>query len=374
MRITRLHLRNFRNYVDDSLEPGEGINAFIGQNGQGKSAILEACYVLSTSKSHRTAKDSDMIRLDEDWARISAEIDREEREDTEVEITLARNAKKTVRTNRVKKDRVGDIVGQLNAVVFSASDLDMVKSEPSHRRRFLNLEISQVSPQYVYALGRYKRSLDQRNSTLKEIKRGNAHGKQRSLDVWDEQIASYGAILTEKRMGFLKRLAEIAEPIYTQLSQGTEKLELLYEPSVNVVGLESIEDIKQSFLAQLCNVRDRDFLRGTTTKGPHRDDIAFKVNGMDVRSFGSQGQQRSVALSVKLAEISLIEEMVGEAPVALLDDVGAELDDERRRQVFDLVLGKCQTLVTATSLRELPTAATESATVFTVTAGTVQKS
>ena len=371
MRITKLHLLNFRNYVDDSVQPGPGMNIFVGPNGQGKTALLEAAYVLTTSKSHRTSKDSDLIKVGMDWSKISAEVDREKCEEVILELTLARNEKKTVRINKVKHDKVGDIVGQLNSVIFSSADLDMIKLDPSHRRRFLNLEISQVSPQYVYALGRYKRVLDQRNSALKELRFGI--GDVRSIDAWDEQLVNYGASMIEKRMVFIRRLAEMAEPIYNQLAGGLENLEIAYEPSVKLKNPRNIEDIKSSFIEQVKWARENDIARKTTTKGPHRDDISFKVNGMEVRAFGSQGQQRSVALAVKLAEIGLVEEIMGEPPVALLDDVGAELDEQRRQQVFDLPFGRCQTLVTATSLKELPSEVVEKADIFTVASGTVQK-
>lgn len=371
MRITKLRLTNFRNYADESLEPEAGMNVFIGPNGQGKSALLEAIYLLATSKSHRTTKDSDLIKIGQDWARISGEVDREERGEVILEVTLARNEKKRIRINRVKHEKVGDIVGQLNAVIFSAVDIEMVKGDPSHRRRFMNLEISQVSPQYVYAFGRYKRVLEQRNSVLKESKFGRSSGQ--ALDVWDEQLVSYGAMMIEKRLVFLRRLSEIAEPIYNQLAGGTENLEIKYEPNVRVKEPKSLDEIRSLFAIDLRNSREHDLARGTTHKGPHRDDISFRVNAMEVRAFGSQGQQRSTALAVKLAEIGLVEEMVGESPVALLDDVGAELDEQRRAQVFDFVIGRCQTLVTATSLKELPAEVVAESRVFTVAAGTVQK-
>ncbi|MBI2844346.1 MAG: DNA replication/repair protein RecF [Armatimonadetes bacterium] len=371
MRITRFHITNFRNYIDDSFQPDEGINVLVGPNGQGKSAILEAAYVLATSKSHRTSRDGDLIRIGSNWARVTAEVEREERGDVILEITLVRNEKKTVRINRVKHEKVGDIVGQMNAVIFSSSDLDMVKGEPSNRRRFLNLEVSQISPQYVYALGRYKRVLEQRNKVVKEARIGRTNG--RSLEVWDEQLVRYGSILIEKRAVFVRRLSEIAERVYNQLAGGLENLEVFYEPSVRIDSPKSQEEISETFAKQLLDARKADIVRGTTTKGPHRDDISFKVNDMEVRYYGSQGQQRSVALAVKLAEIGLVEETVGEPPIALLDDVGAELDQQRRAQVFDFVYDRCQTLVTVTAVRELPQEILARSTLFTVASGTVQR-
>lgn len=371
MRITRIHLTNIRNYAEEVILPGEGLNAFVGQNGQGKSAILEAVYMLATSKSHRTTRDSDVIMVGKDWCRMAGEVEREERGDVILEITLSRNEKKVVRINKVKHDKVGDIAGQLNAVIFSSSDLDMIKGDPSHRRRFMNLEISQVSPQYVYALGRYKRVLEQRNSLLRDNKIGRPMSG--SLDVWDDQLITYGAILMERRLSFIRRLSEIAEPIYDQLSGGKEKLEIEYERNVKMQLPITLEEIKDIFARELVRSRDHDIARGTSNKGPHRDDIGFKVNEMDVRYFGSQGQQRSVALAVKLAEIGLVKEIVGEYPVALLDDVGAELDEERRSHVFDQTMGRCQTLVTATSERELPSEVLSKSAIFSVIAGTVSR-
>jgi DNA replication and repair protein RecF len=276
-----------------------------------------------------------------------------------------------IKINHAKHEKVGDLVGQLNVVIFSSVDVDMVKGEPSHRRRFMNLEISQVSPQYVYALGRYKRVLEQRNSVIKEAKVGKGNGK--SIDVWDDQLAGYGSIMMEKRLVFIRRLSEMSEPIYDQLSGGRENLLISYEPSVKLNTPSSLEEIRDIFTRELQRSREHDLARGTTTKGPHRDDISFKINGLDIRNYGSQGQQRSAALSMKLAEIGIIEEMVGESPVTLLDDVGAELDEQRREQVFALTLGRCQILVTATSTSELPADAVRLSKVFNVTAGVVQR-
>jgi DNA replication and repair protein RecF len=179
--------------------------------------------------------------------------------------------------------------------------------------------------------------------------------------------------MIEKRLVFIRRLSEIAEPIYDQLTGGLENLEIAYEPNVTLDEPKSLEDTRRSFAEQLARAREHDLVRRTSTKGPHRDDVSFQVNEMDIRAYGSQGQQRSAALAVKLAEIGLVEEMVGEPPVALLDDVAAELDEQRRAQVFDLTFGRCQTLVTATSLRELPEEIVRGSEVFTVASGTVQK-
>jgi DNA replication and repair protein RecF len=313
----------------------------------------------------------DLIRLDQEACRVFADVKREERPDVELEILLSRTEKKSIRVNRVKRPKIGDLVGQLNAVIFSIVDIEMVKGEPSERRRFLNLEISQISPQYIYNYARYKKVLEQRNKVLKDAK--NRIGDLSMLGVLDQQLVAYGSVLTEKRLIFSRRLSEIAGPIYEQLSAGREKLVVQYQPNLDVKDAQSQEDIHSAFAQKLAKSRDNELVRGTTTSGPHRDDLSFVVNGLEVRNFGSQGQQRTAALAVKLAEIQLIEESAGEAPIALLDDVTAELDEERRAHVFDLTFGRCQTFVTTTTLKDLDQSVVSQSNIFSVEAGEITR-
>lgn len=369
MFIDRLSLYNFRNYVSLDIEFPNGMNILVGPNAQGKSAVLEALYVLATSKSHRTSKDAELIRLDQENARVFADVKRVERPDVELEVLFSRMEKKSVRINRVKRPKISDLVGQLNAVIFSIVDIEMVKGEPSARRRFLNLEISQISPQYIYNLARYKRVLEHRNKLLKDAKINR--GVMGSLPAWDEQLAHYGAPLVEKRYEFVNRLSEIAGPVYRQLSAGKEELSVIYEPNLDLQGARTSEEIAKIYLQKMARSREHEIIRGATLSGPHRDDMAFMVDKLDVRSFGSQGQQRTAALAVKLAEIELIEEQIGESPIALLDDVTAELDDERRRHVFDLTFGRCQTFVTTATLKDLDDEVVAQSNIFDVKAGVI---
>ncbi|MEN6357858.1 MAG: DNA replication/repair protein RecF [Armatimonadota bacterium] len=369
MHINTLNLTNFRNYENLEIKPDIGLNVLVGMNAQGKSAVLEAIYLLATSKSHRTSRDMDLIRLGEGVAWVCAEAVRSERNDVILEIALSRTEAKTVKINKVKHLKIGDIVGQLNAVIFSNSDIEMVRGEPSLRRRFLNLEISQVSPQYIYALGRYKRVLSQRNNLLKEIK--SSRLQSADIDAWDGQLAEYGAVIISRRAKFISFLAESAARIYSSLTDNAEELKVTYKPNIDA-GLKSSEkETAAKFAKILIARREMDIMRGTTTSGPHRDDISLSVNGLAAREFASQGQQRSIAIALKLAEIDLMSQSVGESPVVLLDDVMAELDDARRARVLEVTLGRCQTFITTTSLDEIGRSGVDRAKVFDVRSGKV---
>ncbi|MCE5198806.1 MAG: DNA replication/repair protein RecF [Armatimonadota bacterium] len=369
MDIQTLSLTNFRNYVDLNFIPSNGLNILVGMNAQGKSAVLEAIYFLATSKSHRTSRDMDLIHVGVSIARVNAHVDRSERNDVELEIVLSRAENKIVKINTVKHPKIGDIVGQLNAVIFSNSDIDMVRGEPSLRRRFLNLEISQVSPQYVYALGRYKRVLDQRNNLLREIKSSGV--QTGDLGAWDSQLAQYGSTIIARRMKFIDFLAEEAAKIYSSLAGGSEELAVTYKKSVDIDLHAPESEIAAAFAKLLSTRRGLDIMRGTTTIGPHRDDLVLTINGLAAREFASQGQQRSAAIALKLAEINVMQESAGEAPVVLLDDVMAELDEARRARVLEITTGRCQTFITVTGLEEIDPSAVAVGSIFDVQSGKV---
>jgi len=362
MQIKELQVTNFRNYISARIEPGHGMNILVGPNAHGKSNLLEAIYLLATTKSHKTNRDSDLIKADQQIARVFAEAVREQQNDITLEVILSRAEKKTVKINTVRHARIADAIGQLNCVIFSAEDLVMVKGEPCHRRRFLNLEIAQISGQYCYALGGYKRALLQRNALLKEIKTGREAVD--TLDAWDAQLSAYGSIMAERRSGFVRRLAVIASRIHSELTDSVETLEMEYEPGFSLGGTETADEVAAAFGSALAESRAHDIARGNTLKGPHRDDVAFRVEGLDLRHFGSQGQQRTAALAVKLAEIELVQDIAGESPVVLLDDVMAELDDDRRDRVFNLASGDRQTFATGTALGEFPASVIAAGVVF----------
>ena len=312
MNIGLLSLTNFRNYEKVEFRPSEGLNVLFGLNAQGKSAMLEAVYLLATSKSHRTSKDMDLIRLGETTARVYAEVNRRASNDITLEVILDRAEKKIIKINTVRHPKIGDIAGQLNAVIFSSADIDMVRGEPSLRRRFLNLEIAQISPRYVYSLGRYKRVLDQRNNLLRELKLGRE--RTGALEVWDEQLAVYGAEVIDRRVEFTGFLAAAAARVYRMLTQESEELSITYKTSLEIAGCATQEDIAGRYAEILHGRRELDVVRGTTTTGPHRDDLVLSVNGLSARDYASQGQQRSVAVAMKLAEIELIRGFGGREP------------------------------------------------------------
>ncbi len=383
MRVTRLELFHFRNYVSLRLEPGPGLNIFVGPNAQGKTNLLESLYALATTKSARAGRDSEMVGFGADACRIVARIARETASgDVELEMAVASATgsgvgaeRKIVKINHGKQPRVTDLIGSLNAVLFSSIDLDIVRGEPDERRRFLNYEISQVSPGYVLSFGAYKRALEQRNRLLKDIRWG--HAGPESLSAWNEQIVRHGAKLIERRRAYLDKLAHHAAQVHQTLTENAETLIVEYAPSFPLGDAVTGDDVTHVFNERLGAVRRDEMQRGTTLIGPQRDDVRFRVGAdasgaVDVKTFGSQGQQRTVALSLRLAERRLIEEMVGEPPVVLLDDVLSDLDEKRRAQIFALAIESSgQTFLTTTDLSALPREAINKAAVWNVRAGVV---
>ena len=375
MYVTSLKLENFRNYGTLRIEPGEGLNIFVGRNAQGKSNLLESLYILATSKSSRAGKDIELVQFGAPAARIIADVTREKTSDIEIEMALSQSEKKSARINGVKHTRLSEVIGQLNAVLFDSGDLEIIRGEPSIRRRFLDLEIAQTSPRYVLALGSYRKTLEQRNRLLRDLRDGRISGSAReSLPAWNEGLAQHGARLIERRRLFLERLAQLASETHRTLSDERDELQVTYLPSFPIDGLSEASAIQERFLQELASVAGEEAARGVTVRGPQRDDITFLVNGSDCRLFGSQGQQRTVALSLKLAERQLIEELVGEPPLLLLDDVLSDLDDARRGLLFDLTArAGSQTFLSCTNLRAFSPAVLERAAVYSVTDGEVSK-
>lgn len=368
MQIQRLLLTDFRSCAQLNLEPAPGINIFTGANAQGKSTLLEAIYLLATSRSPRAGKDGELVRWGQDYAIASAAVKRDQRGDVDLEVSLSRTERRVMRINHTRRARILDLVGQLNAVLFSSEDLDIVRGEPSARRRFLNLSISQVSPHYCHGLLQYRKVLEQRNRLLKMMKETGRDSD--TLAVWNDQLVAAGSRLVERRIAFLSELQQYAGRVYADLAGAGEQLEISYVPSFSVEGASSVADAFRACLEPLA--RD-EVARGTTLLGPHRDDVVFSINGADVRVFGSQGQQRSVALAVRLSEVELMSERAGEPPVLLLDDAGSELDEARRGRLFALVTGGYQTFVTCTDTAALPAALLDAATRYVVVGGQVSR-
>lgn len=369
MRLTELKLRDFRTYEELVFRPGQGLNLLVGDNAQGKSNLLEAIHLLAITRSLRAGKETEMIRHKAPFAVISAEITKEKENDARLDVTLFQMEKKLLRINGSRHNRVLDLLGILNVIFFGALDLGIVSAEPSIRRRYLNLEISQISPKYVYDLADCKKSLEQRNRLLRDLRERPV--RDSGLEAWNEQLIKNGVPIIHKRKFFIDSLAPLVEEIHRELTGGRETLILKYLPSVPIEAGADIETISQSFRAGIARLAQDELRRGATLIGPQRDDIQFFINGMDARTYGSQGQQRTVILSLKLAEFRLMEEYVGESPVMLLDDVMSDLDDERRSQLLQWIRGRCQTFLTSTNIRAIPPDILSTAAIYRVENGII---
>jgi DNA replication and repair protein RecF len=371
MIVTKLQLRDFRNYATLDIEPGSGLNVVVGRNAQGKSNLLEAMYILATSKSTRAGKDTELIKFDTETAHIKAHVDRQRSSGIDIEMLLSLTEKKSARLNGVRYTKLAEVIGQMNAVLFDSGDLEIIRGDPSMRRRFLDLEISQTSPRYAHAFAAYRKTLDQRNRLLKDLRDGRAGADARAvMPAWNAQLARYGARLIERRRGFLERINIIARDMHNSLSDKRDMLQIGYIPSFDIDGAADENEIEGRFMDALETACGDEFARGVTLRGPQRDDVVFSVNDQDCRLYGSQGQQRTVALSLKLAERQLIEELVGEPPALLLDDVLSDLDDARRRRLFDLTAqAGSQTFLSCTNLRSFSKSVLENAIVYTVSGG-----
>lgn len=338
MTIRTLELKNFRNYRDLHLSFDRGTNILYGDNAQGKTNILESLYVSGTSRSHRGSRDREMILFDENEAHIRVAVDKRDT-DRRIDFHLKKNSAKGIAVDGVPIRRVSDLFGLLHMVFFSPEDLNLIKNAPSGRRRFLDMELSQMDRIYLDHLSRYQRALKQRNQLLKDIYfRPDLEG---TLFAWDEQIVSFGTEIIEQRGRFLEEMNEIVSSVHGTITGGTEQLILKYEPECESGSLRE----------ELERARQKDIRTGMTSRGPHRDDICFSVNGVDIRKYGSQGQQRTAALSLKLAEIGLVKKKIHDTPVLLLDDVLSELDSKRQNYLLNS-LSDTQTIMTCTGLDE----------------------
>ena len=369
MRVTRLILHNFRNYTDVSVEPDPGLNVLVGKNAQGKSSVLEGIYVAATTRSWRAGKDCELIRWDAEQARICVDVGREAQNDIEIEVALGRTEKKRISINTVHQTRLGDVIGQAKVVLIEPEDGEIVRGEPGIRRRFLNLEISQIQPMYCHLLLSYRKVLEQRNRLLRDMHRTRA--RDGVLDAWNEQLVSYGARILERRLAFVSHIAGIAAVIHSQITDGAEALEIEYSSRTDLSGVSTAAVAADRLRQRMQETRDEEIQRGITLIGPQRDDVLFRVNGIDARVYGSHGQQRTIALSLRLAEIEVMEEVAKEPPIVLLDDVMTDLDDERRAHVFAMTRDRCQTFLTAASGRSLQPEILAGAKVFQVAEGKV---
>ena len=337
----------------------EKINIIYGDNAQGKTNILESMYVCATSKSHRGSKDREIIRFDNDESHIKVNVKKNDM-NYRIDMHLKKNKPKGIAVNGIPIKRAVELFGILNIVFFSPEDLNIIKNGPSERRRFIDMELSQLDKIYLDCLINYNKVVNQRNSLLKEYAFSGREDIISSLDIWDMQLVKYGNDVIKSREKFVKEINDLVKSIHTKLSGDREQLEIIYEPCVK----------EQDFESELVRVRDRDLKFKCTNIGPHKDDMCFLSNGIEFRKYGSQGQQRTAALSLKLAEIELVKQIIHDTPVLFLDDVLSELDSRRQNFLLDSI-GNIQTMITCTGLDEFINNRFSINKIFKVVNGTV---
>lgn len=360
MYIESLQLNNYRNYSDLSLSFDGKTNILYGDNAQGKTNILEAIYIAATTKSHRGSKDKEIIKIDENESHIKLYI---KKCDTthRIDMHLRKNKNKGIAIDSIPIRRTTELFGLLNVIFFSPEDLSIIKNGPAERRRFLDLELCQISRLYYQNLSSYHKVLNQRNNLLKQIIFNKSLAD--TLDIWNMQLVDYGTKIINERNNFITMLNEIIKDIHKKLTSGREELLIIYDKNVSA----------EEFEATLNSRLDKDLNYCSTQTGPHRDDIIFMVNGMDARKYGSQGQQRTIALSLKMAEIQLVKKIIRDNPVLLLDDVMSELDSKRRQALIEEIKD-IQTIITCTGYDDFIKEQIVINNVYNVTNGIVTKS
>jgi DNA replication and repair protein RecF len=359
MYIKYLQLLNYRNYKELFLELDPSVNVFIGDNAQGKTNILESIYYCGFGKSHRTSKEKELIEWDSEQAYIKLYVSKE-RLDKKIEIKIFKEGKKAISINSIKANKIAELIGVFNVVMFSPEDLKIVKESPSYRRRFLDMELCQLNPKYYYNLVQYNKVLNERNSVLKQRKVDLA-----VLEIYDEQLAEYGEYIIKRRLEYIRELNEKGRYIHREITSEREDIEFSY-----ISTLKSMDNLRAEMLKLLIKNREKDIERHITSAGPHRDDFSISINGIDTRSFGSQGQQRTAILTIKFASLRIIKEQTGEYPVLLLDDVLSELDLKRQKYILSSI-SKVQTVITCTGIEDIEGHLSGNAKVFNVKEGAV---
>ena len=361
MRINEIELKDFRNYRSIKVSFNESVNIFIGDNAQGKTNMLEGIYFNALSKSFKTNRDRDVIRFGEEFCRIRTNVNYED-DDHNIEIVINREGKKGIKIDGVRIKKSSELISKINIIIFSPEDLKIVKDDPSVRRNFIDREMCQIRPGYLMELNRYRRSLKQRNTYLKE-----ETVRDDVLDIWDEELIMSGSRLIRMRREFIEKIGKVSGDIHSIISGGREDLILEYETDVDFP-----QEEEKNFREILIKEREKDKRYRTTGKGPHRDDIKISTNGRDIRKYGSQGQQRTAALSLKLSEIKIVEEETGEKPVLLLDDVLSELDNERQKFLINS-LGDSQMFITTTDIIDTVEKSLPEGNIYRIKNGEVEK-
>lgn len=370
MFIEHLLLKNYRNYLNLEISFENKVNVFLGENAQGKTNVMESLYVLAMAKSHRTSNDKDLITWDEEYAKIEGKI-KKSHGSLPMQLVISKKGKKA-KCNHIEQQKLSQYVGNMNVVMFAPEDLHLVKGSPQVRRRFIDMEIGQVSPIYLHDMGQYQKILQQRNHYLKLLQT-QKQTDHTMLEILTEQFIQTAVKIIAKRFEFLRLLENWALPIHEGISRGNENLKIQYKPSVDVSEDQDLSKMIEVYENKFYSIKKREMDRGITLFGPHRDDLIFLVNDRDVQTFGSQGQQRTTALSIKLAEIELIHSEIGEYPILLLDDVLSELDDFRQSHLLNTIQGKVQTFVTTTSVEGIDHQTLKEASTYIVKSGSIRK-
>ena len=374
MYLERIELKYFRNYIEEEIKFDSRKIIILGDNAQGKSNLLEAIQFLSTLKSYRTSKDQDLVYRERTYGQIIAQITRKYI-DYKLKVKIPNKGRKELEVNQDKILRQIDFLGVVNTVSFSSLDIDLVRGNPEYRRNWIDNLLTQLEPVYAYISKQYNQVLKQRNALLKQLKKrgeNNAeqlsHATELQLNIWNEKLIDNACRVMRRRARVLDKLEPLAKFWHQKISNQQEKLQLQYLPNIQYEK-NDIEEIKKQIAIEIENKRQAELALGSTLVGPHRDDINLIINGIAAKNYGSQGQQRTLVLALKLGELQLIEEVIGEPPLLLLDDVMAELDLNRQQQLLESLGDRFQTLITTTHLNHFDTKLLQEAQIFKVEKG-----
>ena len=349
MIVKSIKLKNFRNFEELNIELNDVLNIFIGDNGQGKTNLLESIYLCSIGKTFKLNTENDLIKFGQNNFEIEILVNKGNNENKTINIAYSKNQKRIVKINGVKLDKNSELIGYMNNVIFTPDDLKIVKGSPNERRKFVNIDISQIKPKYKYLLKNYKKVILGRNNILKKL---NINSNRDVLSIWDDYLIDIGSEISFYRNEYVNKLKQHASDIYTDISDNKESFDLSYKCDIGNVDNMSKEDIKKLYRLKIEKNIENDIFRKNSLYGPHKDDIMIKINNKDFKYFGSQGQQRSAVLAIKLAEIEIIKNEIGEYPVLLLDDVLSELDNKRKGFLIDYIKD-IQTIITSTDDTDL---------------------
>lgn len=357
MHIDSLEVGNFRNYDFAKIEFHDKTNILYGDNAQGKTNLLESIFVCGTTKSHKGSKDRELIRLGEEEAHIRMHLTKKNMAHR-IDMHLKKSRGKGIAIDGIPIKRSSELLGLLNVIFFSPEDLRIIKNGPSERRKFINMELCQLDGLYLHDLGEYNKALMQRNKLLKQIY--FQPSLKDTLEIWDMNLIEYGSKIVQRRAAFVEEISEIVTKVNEKLTGNREHIKMFYEPDTTI----------NEFEEKLVKSREKDFKMCSTSVGPHRDDLCFMNDDIDIRKYGSQGQQRTCALSLKLAEIELVKKTIGDSPILLLDDVLSELDRGRQNYLLDSI-HDIQTIITCTGIEEFIDSRLTLDRIFRITKGTI---